>query len=188
MKPQKYTITYIKSEAKISKAGKPYTSVGMKLAEFGDQQWINGFGNKQTATWKEGSVVELIVTDEEYNGRVSKKFSIPDAADHVKMLEGRVWQLENDMALCMRSLAAANLLLKKATYPTQNNNPAAIDRAYEEQSALRAAAAAKAEADKKAAAQEALRKAQAAVAEYDSGEVTMDDFPNFADSSNGYGN
>jgi len=133
MKPQKYLITYIKSEQKTSKAGKPYVSVGMKLAEFGDNTWINGFGNKQTASWKEGDTVELVVTDEEYNGRISKKFSIPDAEDKVRALEGRVWQLEQDMIKMYKTFRQADIAIFGTVPPPERpgSDPKKIDAAFE---------------------------------------------------------
>jgi hypothetical protein len=168
----------------------PYTRVSLITKEYGDKKWIGGAvataEPRGTDKWKEGDSVEVEIS---VNGDFTN-FKLPTKSaqgeEKIKMLEGRVWQLETEMAQVQRSLTAANLLLKKTQYPTANNNPAAIDNAYEVESAKRAAAA-DAEAKKKEA-QEALKKAQAAVAEYDSGEITMDDFPSFADNSNEHGN
>lgn len=73
-----YTITRISRANKVSKAGKAYESVGIQVAEFG-LEWINGFGNKDNASWKEGDKVKMVIKDEVYNGKTSKKFELPKA-------------------------------------------------------------------------------------------------------------
>ena len=82
-----YTITRISRANKVSKAGKAYEGVGIQVAEFG-LEWINGFGNKDNASWKEGDKVKMIIKDEVYMGKTSKKFEVakPQAMDN-EMLE-----------------------------------------------------------------------------------------------------
>ena len=86
----KVTLTYCNNEAKVSKNGKPYTSCSIKTAEHGDV-FINGFGNATTKLWAAGEVVDVDVYDEEYNGKVYKKFKAMEKAD---VLEERVIELE----------------------------------------------------------------------------------------------
>ena len=76
---QEYTITRISRANKVSaRTNKPYESVGIQVAEFG-LEWINGFGNKDNASWKEGDKVKMVIKDEVYNGKTSKKFELPKA-------------------------------------------------------------------------------------------------------------
>jgi hypothetical protein len=65
---QKLTLTRVFTTDKtkegtplISKKGIPYTKMSVKCVEYGDK-WISGFKNKQNADWKEGMVVEAIIT------------------------------------------------------------------------------------------------------------------------------
>ena len=83
-----YTITTVSRQEKTSKAGKPYTSMGIKVRELGDV-WVNGFGNKDNAGWKEGDKIEMTINDDEYNGKISKKFETPKKGevDNVKLDE-----------------------------------------------------------------------------------------------------
>jgi len=85
---QEYTITRISRANKVSaRTNKPYESIGLQVAEFG-QEWINGFGSKETASWKEGDKVKMTIKDEVYNGKTSKKFEVakPQAMNN-EMLE-----------------------------------------------------------------------------------------------------
>lgn len=97
-----YTLKRISRQDKVSKAGKPYVSVGIQVAEFGEQ-WINGFGNKENAQWKEGDQVELTITDNVYNGKTTKQFTSPDskAVQHLESMK-----LLNEMATRVGSLNA----------------------------------------------------------------------------------
>jgi hypothetical protein len=88
------TLKIINSQQKTSKAGKPYTSVGIQVAEFGDT-WINGFGSNHTAKWNRGDKVDLDIYDESKNGRVYKNFKLPDKN---QAIEQRVEKLEKQMA------------------------------------------------------------------------------------------
>jgi len=54
------TITRISRKDKVSKAGKPFVSLGIKCEEYGDK-WLSGFGRKDNANWKEGDTVEIEV-------------------------------------------------------------------------------------------------------------------------------
>ena len=76
---------------KTSKAGKPYVSVGIKIAEYPDK-WINGFGNKSNSSWTDGDVVELEVVEK--NGYLN--FETPKKEDE---LAGKIEELTT---LCLR--------------------------------------------------------------------------------------
>ena len=62
--------------ALIGKNGKPYFRVGLITTEFGDT-WVNGFLPFPPDKW-EGSEQELEITEETYQGKVQKKFSLPN--------------------------------------------------------------------------------------------------------------
>lgn len=94
-------IEQITVEEKTSKAGKPYTSAGLKVAG----KWHNGFvgrGDDCIKTWKEGDMVEVILFQEEYNGNMYDKFRIPSETDVLRgLIEGmelRIQKLEGTNA------------------------------------------------------------------------------------------
>lgn len=53
-------ITNIKRESKISKTGKPYTSLRMQTEKH-QENWLSGFGNKDNQGWNVGDTVEIEV-------------------------------------------------------------------------------------------------------------------------------
>ena len=109
----KVTLTYCNNEAKVSKNGKPYTSCSIKTVQHGDS-FINGFGNATTKLWAAGDVVDVDIYDEEYNGKVYKKFKAMEKAD---VLEERVVELE-------RKVQAMSDFLKKQTQGVVAQKPA----------------------------------------------------------------
>lgn len=74
---QKVTLTYVSATPKVSKAGKPYTSLSIKTVEHGER-YINGFQNKVNKNWKEGDEVNVSITEKEYNGKMYLSFEVPD--------------------------------------------------------------------------------------------------------------
>jgi len=103
---QKITLTRVYRNDKdkngvplISKTGKPYTKVGLQTVEHGDA-WLSGFENSSNKDWKEGDVVEVIVTQQQgRDGKVYLNFETPRAEDvlgrRVSQLEVQVMQLIN---------------------------------------------------------------------------------------------
>jgi hypothetical protein len=78
---KEYTLRKIVRNQKVStRTGKPYESIGIQVVEFPDI-WINGFGNKETANWKEGDKISVLIQDHEYNGKISKQFNFPKKED-----------------------------------------------------------------------------------------------------------
>lgn len=60
----------------IDKNGKSFTIVGILTNEYGSE-WINcNYFTEDASTWK-GTQQELVIFDEEYNGKTSKKFKLP---------------------------------------------------------------------------------------------------------------
>lgn len=84
---QQVTLEQVSLEEKTSKAGKPYTAAGIKV----DGVWRNGFGSPEMRSWKAGDTVTVELFEEEFNGKMYKKFKAPNKTD---LLEARVSALE----------------------------------------------------------------------------------------------
>lgn len=99
--------------------GKPYTSVRIKCAEFGEQ-FLSGFGNKENAAWKSGDQVEVLVEKKEVGGKEYFNFSIPKKeekmADEMNQLVTKVARLRFQMDI----IWAAHLRTK--TGATENTS------------------------------------------------------------------
>lgn len=80
----KVTLTAVNRKDRVSKAGKPYVSLGIKTQEHADK-WLSGFEGKQTKNWKVGDTVEIEV---EQKGKYLN-FSVP------KLPEGYSFQNED---------------------------------------------------------------------------------------------
>jgi hypothetical protein len=206
--PKKEKIIYYKQEEKTSASGKKYTSASLKVESLGTNIWINGFGNKDTANWKEGMEVLMTIFDKEWNGKTSKSFEVPDSGDiangHVGVLSARVTELELQLSKLRTYLrkkfpedvkVPVTIAADGKAYPTQNNDPEAIQNAYEVESEKRKIAQKEAEdkaiADKIAAERIAaerivIEKAKASLPDFnareskgedDYGEIDPNDIP-----------
>jgi len=76
----KLKIESIKNEDKTSKNGKPYVACSIKSGG----EYYNGFGNAQTKGWNVGDEVEVETYEEEYNGKMYKKFRVPKESEQFK--------------------------------------------------------------------------------------------------------
>ena len=90
------TLQYVKAERKVSaKTNKPYISASIQV----DDVWYNGFGDEAIFSWKAGETKEVELFEEEYNGKMYKKFKVPNKFDilitKVADLEARLEKLEN---------------------------------------------------------------------------------------------
>lgn len=121
---QEYTITRIVRQEKVAKAsGKPYTSVGLQVQEFG-AEWINGFGNKENANWKEGDKVTMKIFDETYNGKVSKKFEVLKPADLLTQeINGIKVRLNKHHTFFLEIAEKINKICDDKGYPEEKINP-----------------------------------------------------------------
>ena len=87
----------VKAERKVSaKTNKPYIAVSIQV----DGTWHNGFGNEEMMKWSAGETKELELFDEEYNGKMYKKFKVPNRFDE---LLARVAELEIKLAKLEKS-------------------------------------------------------------------------------------
>lgn len=73
---EKVKLTYVNHTDKTSKAGKPFTSCSIKTDKYGDQ-YLNGFGNVTTKSWKVGDEVEIEVKKVEVGGKEYLNFEGP---------------------------------------------------------------------------------------------------------------
>lgn len=73
----------------------PYWRVGLKTDRYGDE-WVSGFSKFNCKDW-EGKEIELEIYEEVYNGKICKKFKIPNKGaqleERVKTLEEKVERL-----------------------------------------------------------------------------------------------
>ena len=60
----------VKQEVKTSKNGKKYTYCSIKA----NGEYRTGFGNNETRGWQAGDDVDVDLFEEEYNGKIYKKF------------------------------------------------------------------------------------------------------------------
>ncbi len=67
----------------INKWGKPFYRVGIQTREYGNA-WINGFMNFPPTGW-ENSEQEMEIYEEEYNGKMQKKFKLPTKEDKLEL-------------------------------------------------------------------------------------------------------
>ena len=99
----KVTLTRVFTEEKVSpKTNKAYTSMSIKTEEHGDT-WLSGFMGDENRAWKDGDIVEVDITEREYNGKTYYNFSVPGASKGkggsgaMKALADRVSKLEEDV-------------------------------------------------------------------------------------------
>jgi hypothetical protein len=82
-----------------TKDGRPYTSVRIQVAEYG-QSWISGFGNAQNNSWKEGDDAELII---EKKGEYLN-FSMPKPVDKQNELNEKILNKLTQMNLLLSAI------------------------------------------------------------------------------------
>lgn len=87
---QKVVLEEVKNETKTSKGGKQYTACEIKV----NGTWRQGFGSTFTKTWQPGQTVEVELMEEEWNGKIYKKFKAIGRQD---ILEERLKKLESRM-------------------------------------------------------------------------------------------
>ena len=114
---QEYTIKRVSTSDKkadgtplISRANKPFLKVGIQVAEYGET-WINGLWFDGPCPWKEGDKVQLVIKDEEYNGKISKKFELPRKEDKQNKLNEQI--LNSLTSLHLKIDAIGQLLTPK---------------------------------------------------------------------------
>ncbi len=64
-----YKLSFVKNEEKLSKAGKKYVALSVKIDGDTEDRWYNGLGNDFTKSWNVGDTVPLEIYEEEYQGK-----------------------------------------------------------------------------------------------------------------------
>ena len=84
---QEYEIKYVNQfkagkdgKPYMTKNGKPFVRVSVKVAEYGDQ-YISGLWFGADCPWQVGHKVELQISEGEYQGKKELKFEIPKRED-----------------------------------------------------------------------------------------------------------
>ena len=92
---EKVKIVKVTRHERVSKSGKPYTSVGIQTLQYGEQ-WLNGFGNAENAAWKMGDEVTIEVEKrgEYLNFKMPQKMNETRIGDKIKEIELRLELLE----------------------------------------------------------------------------------------------
>lgn len=118
-------------EPLVTKTGKPYTSIRIKVASRGDT-FISGFGNAENALWKPGDEVDIVIEQKgEYlNFTQPKKSSIDakllqDVFQNTEFILNRLTGLKLTLdALDERTkhLAPGRALITESSYPP-NTDP-----------------------------------------------------------------
>lgn len=81
----KRTDTDAKGDALVSKQGKPYTRLSIKVESKGER-YISGFGNQGNADWKVGDEVDITITESDAKDKTGKpylNFSQPKKEDKI---------------------------------------------------------------------------------------------------------
>ncbi len=104
----------------------PYWRVSIQAAEF--EGWASGFvsGEAKPEDWT-GKEVPLELTDEEYQGKMQKKFKIPkQSSQELAEMDGKLEKILNTLTgMSIRiNVIAEHLSGKKSTYPTESNKTA----------------------------------------------------------------
>ena len=122
METKTVTLTATYRKQRTSKAGKPFTSLGIKCEEYGDK-WLSGFDNNATKSWKEGDKVEVIV---EQKGEYLN-FSLPQGTKEDKFAPS-IAELKNMVNFkVMAKLDRIERLLERSL----GLDPEATDEAFE---------------------------------------------------------
>ena len=70
-----------------TKKGNPYHRLGLQIVG-GEGEWRNGVDwDNSTADWEKGMVVKVRLFEEEYQGKVYKKFELPKQANMIDIME-----------------------------------------------------------------------------------------------------
>lgn len=114
------TDTDKEGNALVSKQGKPYSRLSLKVESQGDK-WVSGFGNAQNKDWKVGDEVDIIITpkDEYLNFSMPKKDAVnndllKEIFDNTETILNKLTGFKIDMETIK---AAVNP--KKPVYPTR---------------------------------------------------------------------
>jgi hypothetical protein len=126
----KYTLSFVKNEEKLSKAGKKYVALSVKIKDDPEDRWYNGLGNDFTKTWNVGDTVPLELYEEEYNGKMFWKVRALSKTDLVvselEELKGRVRVLESRVGVVSSGQAGLAPAPTTPSTPAQSSTPPVV--------------------------------------------------------------
>ena len=125
MSVQKITLTRVYRSDKskegvafVSKLGKPYTKLGLQTKEHGEK-WLSGFDGSHTSSWKEGDVVDVVVTPNVgKDGKTYLNFEVPKDTDK---LESRLAALEVQVMNLTNTVSRSPAMRSEPTVQELNN-------------------------------------------------------------------
>jgi len=74
---QKITIKGVNHKDVQKKDGGTFQTCGILIDTTEGEVWVNGFGSPRTQALQKGETIYVELYDEEYNGKVYKKFRLP---------------------------------------------------------------------------------------------------------------
>lgn len=116
------TITKISRKDRVSKAGKPFVSLGIMTKQH-EERWLSGFDGPETKDWKIGDTVEIDVAEKgEYLNFTLPKKAPQTESRAVNMIEFKVIPL-------LQAILARLPDLKNGDYPpmTGQNDASGFD-------------------------------------------------------------
>lgn len=122
----KRTDTDAKGDALVSKQGKPYTRVSIKVESKGDR-YISGFGNQGNAEWKVGDEVDITITESDTKDKTGKpylNFSQPKKQENNSEQMEIILNKLTGIQLTLGAIADHVIPKKKAAYEyAEDENP-----------------------------------------------------------------
>ena len=135
-------LTYLKRDtsdregnALISKQGKPYTRLSIKVESKGDR-YISGFGNEGNKDWKVGDEVDITITESttmDKSGKPYLNFSMPkkdSGNEEVMTMLQKIFMAQGGMANDLRRIIDR---LDAKTYPTRESEGLTDDVPFDDQ-------------------------------------------------------
>lgn len=124
------TITKVNRTQRTSKAGKPYTSLGIQTNEHG-ADWLSGFGNKDNEGWKPGDKVEITIVEKPgSDGKVYKNFeTVKKGSPDMEKIIKELVRLDMGQKLLTQKIDEVLTILKREVdkYPVMDSTNDARD-------------------------------------------------------------
>jgi hypothetical protein len=108
----------------MTKAGKPYTKLALKCEEYGES-WLSGFDSSKTSSWKEGDVVEVVVSSKISGDKTFFNFEVPKAEEllNKRIADLEVWKLQVTKALIDKGILGSSLQAPVSNTPAEMDEP-----------------------------------------------------------------
>lgn len=118
------TIAAIKRTDRVSKAGKPFVSLGLKTKEYADK-WLSGFGGDENSHWQAGDTVDIEI--EQKGEYLNFKTNKINQVSKGEANDSRVFNLLNLKILPLLEIIAEDIKATRkkqimSEYPEQNES------------------------------------------------------------------